>query len=969
MDGSSRLRQFVGFLLGGVLLCAVFSQPVLSATSTSFQMDGSLQHTQSTFSESFSVCSELVFAGRGSSSTSFALMPSLDCGDLVVEDDGGNRHRRQCGNGLTDVGEQCDDGNPFSGDGCSSSCELEYCGDGIIQPELGEACDDGNVITGDGCSLACQIETIVVPSGSGSGSGPSPTPAPGPTPGPSPTPTPTPTPTSIPEIPLFPSAPVCGDGLLDTGETCDDGNTLDGDGCNRRCRKEFRPDQPIELPPVEVVSEIPNDLETYLPPDLISVCGNGVREIGEQCDDGNRRSDDGCSAACFLEVPAQTVVEEPGVEEISREPLIFVRDVFETEAPEDLFATLIYRTDDQTVEFSEQFPEGSGDYDIVVQDEGREYPVTVVETDDGYFSFQSLQELPTGLYQITVQDRLQPERSRTLFLDVDPDRVIEPVQDLRVEIAENGQPVLKGSVPQMATVQIYSDRLGRSYLRAPDEDGELTFDYPDTLNAGDTDRLSVVVQYENGEVSQERMIEISGPLLRFAADEHSGRNCLWILLLYLLISVLVLVKDRRSFLVLAVIISSLTVFAPQPVSAATTTPEVLPYEAVLKTAAGVPITTTHDLRFSFWLDGDFSVGVDRDGAGAIPGAAPGFSGYSEVFTVTPDADGFFQVNIGSNVGSLPDFITTTHLYLQVEVKESGQPNTAYETLDIDGVDNATDRQELGTLPYARNSDFIDNREIGTSSGDIALLGAGDVFPTVFIPGGTDVDTFEIDANDDAPGLIQLSFGDLLNNQILEWDPDGVAPADGWFNFTDDVNIQGDLTVTGTINGITLGAQNVTIQLQPEYQNYTLEPDGTSNRGKLESFFIDEDGAGNPNNFNYFQWSTRQGSLQDMDIVVRYRLDDSFTGFQAVPMVLRYRTTDNNPANNRVDVTVEDSTGTLVPGMTGNTSLTNAGLFTTTSITFGGGTFTAGTEITIKIKLSSVNGNMADISDLSLNLIQ
>lgn len=30
-----------------------------------------------------------------------------------------------CGNYILDPGEQCDDGNPFSGDGCSSSCLLE----------------------------------------------------------------------------------------------------------------------------------------------------------------------------------------------------------------------------------------------------------------------------------------------------------------------------------------------------------------------------------------------------------------------------------------------------------------------------------------------------------------------------------------------------------------------------------------------------------------------------------------------------------------------------------------------------------------------------------------------------------------------------------------------------------------------------------------------------------------------------
>ena len=33
------------------------------------------------------------------------------------------------------------------------------------------------------------------------------------------------------------------------------------------------------------------------------VCGNGVVEAGEQCDDGNRSNGDGCDAECQTETP------------------------------------------------------------------------------------------------------------------------------------------------------------------------------------------------------------------------------------------------------------------------------------------------------------------------------------------------------------------------------------------------------------------------------------------------------------------------------------------------------------------------------------------------------------------------------------------------------------------------------------------------------------------------------------------
>jgi cysteine-rich repeat protein len=46
-----------------------------------------------------------------------------------------------CGNGASEpaLGEECDDGNTLGGDGCSSQCKLEACGNGII--EAGETCD------------------------------------------------------------------------------------------------------------------------------------------------------------------------------------------------------------------------------------------------------------------------------------------------------------------------------------------------------------------------------------------------------------------------------------------------------------------------------------------------------------------------------------------------------------------------------------------------------------------------------------------------------------------------------------------------------------------------------------------------------------------------------------------------------------------------------------------------------------
>jgi len=69
---------------------------------------------------------------------------------------------------------ECDDGNNFSGDGCSSTCKIElgyFCKDGsstspdICREICGDGmnflnyqCDDGNTLNGDGCSFNCTIE-------------------------------------------------------------------------------------------------------------------------------------------------------------------------------------------------------------------------------------------------------------------------------------------------------------------------------------------------------------------------------------------------------------------------------------------------------------------------------------------------------------------------------------------------------------------------------------------------------------------------------------------------------------------------------------------------------------------------------------------------------------------------------------------------------------------------------------------
>ncbi|MDH3685334.1 MAG: DUF4215 domain-containing protein [Myxococcales bacterium] len=100
----------------------------------------------------------------------------------------------------------------------------------------------------------------------------------------------------------------CGDGVVDPVEECDDGNSIDGDGCTVDCVAEFCGDG------IQQSSEGCDDGNTVNGDGcdatcLTEVCGNGVLQLGEQCDDGNSILGDGCDVDCLLEICGNGVVQ------------------------------------------------------------------------------------------------------------------------------------------------------------------------------------------------------------------------------------------------------------------------------------------------------------------------------------------------------------------------------------------------------------------------------------------------------------------------------------------------------------------------------------------------------------------------------------------------------------------------------------------------------------------------------------
>ncbi|MCA9681819.1 MAG: DUF4215 domain-containing protein [Myxococcales bacterium] len=190
----------------------------------------------------------------------------------------------ECGNGIVEGAEECDDGNGFDGDVCTNACVFAECGDGILwegveecDPGFGgvgpgeacvpgcffaecgdgflwvgvELCDDGNLIDGDGCNSDC---------------------APG----------------------------TCGDGNVDAGEQCDDQNASNEDSCLNSCLFNSCGDGFLNTGVEECDNGPLNSDSAACKLDCsANICGDGDVLVGdEECDDGNDVEDDLCDSSC-----------------------------------------------------------------------------------------------------------------------------------------------------------------------------------------------------------------------------------------------------------------------------------------------------------------------------------------------------------------------------------------------------------------------------------------------------------------------------------------------------------------------------------------------------------------------------------------------------------------------------------------------------------------------------------------------
>jgi cysteine-rich repeat protein len=158
-----------------------------------------------------------------------------------------------CGDGLLTPGESCDDGNTNDHDACLSSCDLAFCGDGVVWAgrELCDAPDQSNVDAGaNTCTADCTLIT-------------------------------------------------CGNGIREGAEPCDDGNRDESDACSNRCLPAICGDGLVQRGVEACDDGNHDDTDSCVAGCVSARCGDGFvwRDV-EPCDDANTDQTDDCLVGC-----------------------------------------------------------------------------------------------------------------------------------------------------------------------------------------------------------------------------------------------------------------------------------------------------------------------------------------------------------------------------------------------------------------------------------------------------------------------------------------------------------------------------------------------------------------------------------------------------------------------------------------------------------------------------------------------
>ncbi|MCH8748853.1 hypothetical protein IH781_03855, partial [Patescibacteria group bacterium] len=166
-----------------------------------------------------------------------------------------------------------------------------------------------------------------------------------------------------------------------------------------------------------------------------------------------------------------------------------------------------------------------------------------------------------------------------------------------------------------------------------------------------------------------------------------------------------------------------------------------------------------------------------------------------------------------------------------------------------------------------------------------------------------------------------------------------------------------------------------VTLTPEYAGAVMTGDTSSNTGTMTSDFCEQGVTAaiadintadceSGEIHNYYQWTTTQGSAQDYDIWIRWRVPDNFAAWPTNPISVEGRRTD--VTNNAVTVELFD-TASASEISTQVAGAANTWVDTSLEATFTG-TYTAGSYMTFQIKMNADTNDDVQAGEITINYL-